>query len=1050
MRIVAAAAAAAEEHELYIPLPVVHIDLVRSTVDMRGIATIALFVALATLCSSNLMPDQGLSLLLKDALHDDEFAITLNHVKAKKKVGANIETFFAAEYENSKHKFILMLDRRAKRVILETTVDNQKHREHIIADSLDISEPFKSLILVVDQKEPNAKLEVFVDCQHQGQIPLQRTLRQLASRAADLPLEVLRERRYKTRIYRGGDIEGALLRENCSRTTLRDIDEILHQDGYRHHSGGQQHDHEYGANMTTTALLDDQTTRVRRRGDIPGEFPPLIDINGCLSDEVMAKTLNLLIDAIKKMWTKLDLNLGETKRIRELLENCAACHEKPTPPPPPPRSCSYMSPCFPGADCRDTPAGPQCLRCPSGYQGDGRNCRRLPSCKDHPCFDGVECMDTATGFVCGSCPRGYTGNGQHCERINGCQPNPCFPQVACTPMTVPPFYRCGGCPLGYHGNGLNCQREDECDLAKPCWQGVRCYKFDHGYRCDSCPEGMTGNVSEGRGIEYARTHRQYCYRIDPCSDNNGGCVENSDCYNSECNVGWAGDGQTCGIDSDSDGYPDEALNCQDQHCRADNCPKTPNSGQEDADGDGLGNACDDDADNDNVLNLSDNCPLIANSDQADSDHEGPDDIGDVCDNCPYVKNTNQHDTDGDGIGDACDDDIDNDGILNMNDNCPKVFNDDQMDFDHDGIGDVCDNCPRISNADQRDEDGDKVGDVCDNNSDRDKDGIQDDIDNCIDVPNPGQTDSDQDGLGDECDADIDNDRVPNENDNCLYVYNPDQLDVNGDGIGDACFNDNDNDQVENLIDICPNNSRVWATDFRKYDTIALDPHGATQEDPIWEIHHNGSEIYQTLNSDPGIAVGFDSFSGVDFEGTFFVNTDIDDDYVGFVFSYQNTRQFYTVMWKKVLQTYWEPMPFRAIAETGIQLKLVDSKTGPGEHLRNALWHTGNTREQVKLLWKDPRKVGWKQYTPYRWRLIHRPRIGLIRLWIYEGQRLIADSGNNFDSTLKGGRLGVFAFSQQMVLWSNLRYTCKETVPFEVYRTLPPNIQSQVHTDYNRP
>lgn len=94
--------------------------------------------------------------------------------------------------------------------------------------------------------------------------------------------------------------------------------------------------------------------------------------------------------------------------------------------------------------------------------------------------------------------------------------------------------------------------------------------------------------------------------------------------------------------------------------------------------------------------------------------------------------------------------------------------------------------------------------------------------------------------------------------------------------------------------------------------------------------------------------GMDSFSGVDFEGTFFINTEIDDDYVGFVFSYQNTRQYYTVMWKKVLQTYWEPKPFRAIAETGIQLKLVDSKTGPGEMMRNALWHTGNTRDQVRL------------------------------------------------------------------------------------------------------
>lgn len=93
-----------------------------------------------------------------------------------------------------------------------------------------------------------------------------------------------------------------------------------------------------------------------------------------------------------------------------------------------------------------------------------------------------------------------------------------------------------------------------------------------------------------------------------------------------CKIGFGGDGYMCAPDSDLDGWPDHSLNCSGNNvrCKADNCIFIPNSGQEDADNDGIGDSCDPDADNDGVLNEVDNCPLIYNPDQSDSEPEGGD------------------------------------------------------------------------------------------------------------------------------------------------------------------------------------------------------------------------------------------------------------------------------------------------------------------------------------------------------------------------------------------------------------------------------------------
>jgi len=184
----------------------------------------------------------------------------------------------------------------------------------------------------------------------------------------------------------------------------------------------------------------------------------------------------------------------------------------------------------------------------------------------------------------------------------------------------------------------------------------------------------------------------------------------------------------------------------------------------------------------------------------------------------------------------------------------------------------------------------------------------------------------------------------------------------------------------------------------------------------WVLESGNTAVTQTINADPSFFLNNLNQTKFSMKGTFEVITDSDDDYIGFVFGYQNSSNFYLFDWKQEDQYYNEPA--NQWAYEGMTIKKFQGATG------NALtdlslaefWaNQGNLGDMTVLASNHSGTAGYDDNVLYNFSLDFNLNSGEFHVMVSQGASMLWDVTVN-DSTFTSGQFGFYNFSQE-----NVRY-----------------------------
>jgi chitodextrinase len=196
-------------------------------------------------------------------------------------------------------------------------------------------------------------------------------------------------------------------------------------------------------------------------------------------------------------------------------------------------------------------------------------------------------------------------------------------------------------------------------------------------------------------------------------------------------------------------------------------------------------------------------------------------------------------------------------------------------------------------------------------------------------------------------------------------------------------------------------------DLSSWTPVTLDLSSNPQGN--WILSGDNTSVIQTTNADPTFFLNNLSQGDFDINGNWTVETTNDDDFIGFVFGYQDPAHTYVFDWKQANQDHDN----FGLALEGFCVRRI-AAAGVGDLTASDYWASAGTEHTTILDSQFGTSEGWLDNTVYTFELNY--DAGNFTIRVMQDQTVLWETTIN-DGTYSSGQFGFYNHSQDHVRYS---------------------------------